>query len=153
MVHLHGFLVHPKHTWEEVQAALTRTFAGTRAVDVREITDSYRYGRTDDGIETYANYFTDKSGVVKGNLRRSSDPREQTLIFDAYALMSKGTRRRPGMKIGKLPSGGSVPDRQSIYVPSPLVQTNLRMEDHRQPHRTRPSDGKPREFRLERRPC
>lgn len=102
MIHLHGFLVHPEHSRDDVKRIFEERFAVAPAIHVVPIEDKHRYGRVLDGAETYANYFTDKSGAVKGNLRINCDPREQALIFDAYATMSKGTRRRPSIRIGKL---------------------------------------------------
>jgi hypothetical protein len=103
MIHLHGFLVHPEHSRDEVRRIFAARFGAAPVVHVVPIEDKHRYGRVLDGAETYANYFCDKSGAVKGNLRINGDPRERALIFDAYATMSKGTRRRPSIRIGKLP--------------------------------------------------
>lgn len=103
MVHLHGFLIHPNHTREEVAAILEKTFTGDRAVWIKPIRDTKgRNGQMQDGVLTWSNYLGDKSSAVKGALRRECDPREQAFIFDAYAQISKGTRRRPRIRIGKL---------------------------------------------------
>jgi len=146
MVHLHGFLIHPKHTREQVANTFEQGFTGVRAVKVEPIEDKHRHGRVVDGAETYANYFTDKSGAVKGNLRINCDPREQALIFDAYAAMSKGTRRRPGIRIGKLTrplsnqvdSGDSIAHGLNRPLAGKLVFDPL---DRGQSHPAPPGDG------------
>jgi len=101
-LHFHGALIHPHHSREQVNSLLEKAFGTKKEVWVGNIINKkLRNGRIEDGVFRWLKYSFDKASAVKGKLRTTCDPREQAVLFDAYAKLAKGTRRRSRMQIGR----------------------------------------------------
>lgn len=106
MAHFHGVIAHPGVTREEVREVLKRVFGSDDAVCITPIRDRVGWnGKPLDGVIRWLRYSYDKSSGLKGGLRQNDQPevREaQRIVFDAYARMSGGTRRRQRIRIQAL---------------------------------------------------
>ena len=99
--HLHAMAVHPGLTRQKLAKILRLAFSRPKAVRIDAIRDRVTAGgRWFNGTDRAAKYLCDKSSAVKGEQRTAIDLQKQTVAFDAYCRMTRGTRRRHGFTIG-----------------------------------------------------
>lgn len=101
MVHVHAVMTHPEMPRGQVRDVLKRSFPAHKAVKITPIKDVVRDGRLLNGANRWGEYVHDKSSGVKGRARwlEGIYIENQAMVFDAFALLSGGTRRRPSLTI------------------------------------------------------